>query len=236
MAKKKEKQRKEELLFQLTSAEGDKAVQLPEVVTESMRHLITRLTRENDFPARLGLISAIKGEGVTFTALALAAVLAYDTRARVCVVDLNWRSESSLPLLDEGSPGLAGVIAGEVVLNEALSPTGIPSLFLLPAGKIERSILPGIARGSALREILSELDSRFDHLILDLPAILSTSDSVPLASLAHSCCLVIRQGVTSIEDVRLGLDEIAHLKMNGVIMNKVNAATPGFLLKLISQA
>jgi Mrp family chromosome partitioning ATPase len=236
MTKKQEKTEIEELVFNLPSATGEPAFQFPEAVAESMRQLITRLSRENEFPVRLGLVSALKGEGVTYTAYALAAVLAYDTYAKVCVIDLNWRSPSKNSLAFGDKPGLAKVLSGEAELEEILIPTGIESLYIIPAGTVERSALPGVARSSALRKVLADLELRFDHLILDLPAILSTSDAVPLASLANSCCLVIHQGVTSMEDIRLGLDEIAHLKVCGVVLNRVTAATPNFLLKLISQA
>jgi Mrp family chromosome partitioning ATPase len=223
MTKKQEKTEIEELVFNLPSATGEPAFQFPEAVAESMRQLITRLSRENEFPVRLGLVSALKGEGVTYTAYALAAVLAYDTYAKVCVIDLNWRSPSKNSLAFGDNPGLAKVLSGEAELEEILIPTGIESLYIIPAGTVERSALPGVARSSALRKVLADLELRFDHLILDLPAILSTSDAV-------------HQGVTSMEDIRLGLDEIAHLKVCGVVLNRVTAATPNFLLKLISQA
>ena len=69
---------------------------------------------------------------------------------------------------------------------------------------------------------------------MDIPAILATNDAVPLASLGSACCLVIRQGVTWMEDVKLALDEIDHLSIMGVVMNKFKLNTPSFLVKLFS--
>ena len=71
--------------------------------------------------------------------------------------------------------------------------------------------------------------------MLDIPAVSATNDAVPLASLGDACCLVVHQGVTPIEKVRSTLDEIDHLTVLGVIMNKTHNYTPSFLLNLIPQ-
>ena len=90
-----------------------------------------------------------------------------------------------------------------------------------------------MARSNALKEAIYRLSDQFDHLILDVPAIRKTSDSVPLASLGNACCLVIQQGITTIEDVKLSLDEIDHLSIIGTVLNQVNITTPEKLLNLI---
>ena len=56
---------------------------------------------------------------------------------------------------------------------------------------------------------------------------------MPLASLSDACCLVIRQGVTPVEDVRLALDEIEHLTILGTVLNQAHYATPAVILKFI---
>jgi hypothetical protein len=45
--------------------------------------------------------------------------------------------------------------------------------------------------------------------------------------------MIINQGVTSIEKVRLALDEIEQLTILGVILNRVQMATPDIFLNLI---
>ena len=87
-----------------------------------------------------------------------------------------------------------------------------------------------------LKSIVTELRGRYDYVLIDVPAILSTSDAIPLASLTDSCCLVIRQGVTQIDDVRMALDDVSHLPMLGVIMNQVELKTPSFIMRMIPQS
>jgi len=47
--------------------------------------------------------------------------------------------------------------------------------------------------------------------------------------------MVIRQGVTPINKVREALDEVKHLPMAGVVLNKIQVHTPQWLLNFIPQ-
>lgn len=178
------------------------------------------------------MVSALRGEGVTYLSQALAATIAHDMKARICVVDLNWWWPSPAIMAATDNPGLAAVIAKEAKLDDVIAPTGWSNLVFIPAGDMAIEHRPVMARSQELQD-----DQQFEYpvrlLILDIPAIHSTSDAIPLASLGDACCLVVRQGITTVEDVRLGLDEIDHIPMLGVVLNRVKLATPTFVTKLI---
>lgn len=152
----------------------------------------------------------------------------------MCLVDLNWCWPSVSPLVDPSLPSLASVVAGKADLNDAIVTTSLQKLSMIPAGTLSQWDRPIVARSYVLKEILLELGRRFDHLILDIPAILSTNDAVPLASLGTACCMVIRQRATTTDEARNALDEIAHLKILGVVMNRVSYSTPSMLLKWVA--
>jgi Mrp family chromosome partitioning ATPase len=206
----------------------------PEAV-ESLRHMITRLGLQESLPTRLILTSALRQEGVTYTARALAATLANDLLSNVCLVEMNWWWPSADLAHLSTNGGLAAVVLNETTLEQALVPTGRPNLSLLPAGHMPMINRPVAARSANLKETIDELGHRFDHLILDVPAILATSDALALAALGGACCLVVRQGVTSVEKVRAALDDVQNLPMLGVVMNRVHIATPASLLKFVPQ-
>ena len=113
--------------------------------------------------------------------------------------------------------------------------TSLPNLQLLPAGELEIEQRPIMARSQGLKKLIDFLSDRYDHVLLDVPAVLATSDAIALASLAKHSCLIVRQGVTSVENVKLALDDIDHMEMMGVIMNQVKVYTPSFILKFIPQ-
>ncbi len=202
-------------------------------VVDNLRYMVTRILRNGQLPSRLSMVSALRGEGVTYLSQALAATIAHDMKARICVVDLNWWWPSPAIMAANDNPGLAAVIAKEAKLDDVIAPTGWSNLVFIPAGNMAIEHRPVMARSQELQDVINNLSTRFDFLILDIPAIHSTSDAIPLASLGDACCLVVRQGITTVEDVRLGLDEIDHIPMLGVVLNRVKLATPTFVTKLI---
>lgn len=223
--------------FTVPDASGVPVFSYPNKVIDNIRYMLARIQRDHPehapLPRRLAMVSALRGEGVTYLCHALGATAANDFPVQVCMVELNWHWPYRSPLVNPENPGMAGVLNGWAKVEDALVPTGWPNLFVLPAGRFEPNQLPVLARSEQLRKLLNQLNERFDHLILDIPAILSTSDSVPLAGLANGICLVIRHGVTMETDVRAALDEIRHLPVIGTVLNQSEYATPSALVDLL---
>lgn len=217
----------------LPMGDGTPAYNLPGEMVDSMRYMITRIGRTGNFPSRLAIVAALRQEGVTYITRALAATLAHDSGENVCIVDVNWWWPSPSDLVAAENPGLAAVVSGVSSLDDVIALSGWPNLAIVPAGAMEPQHRPVMARSNRLCEALDELGRRFDHLILDVPAIQSTSDAIPLAARADACCVVIQQGVTTLEDVSLALDEVDHIPILGVVMNRVQLSTPDLLLKYI---
>lgn len=225
-----------ELPLALPSEEGNVLLTCKPEVVDNLRRMITRIMQTEEFPAKLALISSLRGEGVTYISRAMATVMAHDLARSVCIVDLNWQFPSEPLVPTHQSYGLAAALAGQATVDEIIVRTGKPNLAWVPAGEIDMPSRPIVARSSALAEVINELSQQFDHLLFDVPAILSSSDSIALASLADASCMVIKHGVTSIENVRLALDDVNHLRILGVLMNQVNLQTPSLLLRFIPQA
>lgn len=227
-------------------------------LVNSMRHMITELACNGDLPHRIAFLSARRGEGVSYTSLAFATTLANDTNRRVCAVELNWWNPGVLGLLNPQSletskkrrakavptplpteiatrPGVAQVLEGSAALGDALIKTEHPNLHVLPAGDMPIVQRPMTARSESLRTLFETLDQQFDHLVLDIPAVLLTSDAIALASLSDACCVVIRHGVTAASSVQRALDDVRHLPMLGVVYNQVSIKTPQWIRSMITQ-
>lgn len=142
---------------------------------------------------------------------------------------------SQTALSPADTAGLAAILSRSASLDEALVPTALPNLALLPAGPIAPAYRPALARGDGLKNCIEQLSRRFDHILLDIPAILATSDAIALASLGTACCLVIRQGVTPMNSVHRALDDIKHLPMLGVVLNQAQMNLPGWVRALVPQ-
>ncbi|WP_298819651.1 CpsD/CapB family tyrosine-protein kinase [Chloroflexus sp.] len=223
-----------------------------------LRRMLTDLLVGQRLPNRIGFTSALRNEGVTCITLASAVTLAHDTGKRVCVVELNWVAPGMLANLrplatpevkskrkaaqpEEVAPplpvlpGVADVLRGQATLDETLLATNYAGLRLLPAGVAALEQRPLLARGTELRNLLDHLNTHFDYVLLDLPAVLETSDTLALAALATAYAMVVRHGVTPVTEVRRALNDLQHVPVLGVILNQAHIATPRWIHRLIPQ-
>lgn len=201
-------------------------------VAGAVRFFIARLQYNEEWgmPARLAVTSAIRGEGVTYFSRALASVLAYDTEARVGLVDFNWLP----PTDDPDRPlGLADVLERGASLDDVLRPTKNPRLTLVPPGAVALARRPALAGSADIDDLMDQLGARFDHLILDLPPVLASSETISLTQLADEYVLVVRHGVTTDRQVQQALDELRGKEAMGVILNRYRSRIPVRLRRLI---
>jgi capsular exopolysaccharide synthesis family protein len=158
-------------------------------------------------------------DGKSITAANLALTMAQELQRNVLLVDADLRGASVHALfgLDQG-PGLTEVLTGEATLDEALVHLPDHRLTLLPAGGIPQ--FPTELLGStAMRRVTDTLRSRFDRILLDLPAVMPLADVGTVAPLADGVLMVVRAGLTK----RPALDEaLAAFEENmvlGVVLN-----------------
>ena len=150
-------------------------------------------------PARSVMVtSPSPGEGKTTTASNLAVAFA-QSGARVVIVDADLRRARLADIFDiDPSPGLTGVLTGQVKVRDALVPwSGAPNLWVLPAGVLPPN--PAELVGSqAMARTLAELDGGdlADIVIVDAPPIVPVTDAVALSTQVQAVVLVVRAGRT----------------------------------------
>jgi Mrp family chromosome partitioning ATPase len=203
--------------------------QFPVPLVEALRYLVGRfqLGQEVELRTRLGVVSAVHGEGVTTISRTLAAVIANDLDLRVCWVDLSWpsprRSEAAGP---PGSDGIYEVLTGGIELTAALQWTEDPRLAILRAGRIPDAQRQALVRSPHLGTLLDLLEKRFDCVVFDLPPILAGSAGPGLARRMDSYLLVVRQGVTTTRQVRAAVEELRAVPSVGVVLNRFKTRIP----------
>ena len=208
------------LPLRVDSPSGEVILDLSPALVSIYRRWYTYLSREQPLPRRLGLVSAIRGEGLTTISMALAAVMATDLECRIALVECNWwwPGLAAAAHMDP-APGFAEWVGEKSAIEASLRSCSLPNLTFIPAGELSEGDRSRLARGNGMVEALKQLDERFDLIILDIPAILAVKEAPVLARLASDLCLVIRQGITPISEVKKALDEIEHLPLRGVILN-----------------
>ncbi|CUS31806.1 GumC family protein [Candidatus Nitrospira nitrificans] len=166
--------------------------------------------------------SSIMGEGKTTTAVNLAYVLAHDLKKSTLLIDCDFKRPMVHEYMDISvEPGISEAMLGRDILENCIHHyEGIP-LSILPCGdsKVRPASISGI---QYVKQILPELRTRYDHVILDGPPILTLADVNVLGSLADQVILVVRAGLTSLEMVRKAVKQLnVSSDEIGVVLTKV---------------
>jgi len=172
----------------------------------------------------IAVSSANSNEGKSTASINLAAVTAMSLGRKVLLVDCDLRRarvHSSLGLNPES--GIAEVLLGQASLDEAIVKVGDLNLEVLGVRQAPPNPSELLA-SSQMRELVAEVSSRYDRVILDTPATLGLPDSKIVSELCDGLVVVVRAGVTPREDLHATLDILDSQRLLGVVLNGVEAS------------
>jgi capsular exopolysaccharide synthesis family protein len=197
--------------------------------SEAFRSLRTNLQFVDaaSHPRSIVLTSSLPNEGKTTTTANLAITLAAGG-AKVCVVEGDLRRPRLLAYMGlEGAVGLTSVLIGHAALDDVLQSFGEHKVTVLGAGPIPPN--PSELLGSpAMREVLRDLERRFDYVIIDAPPVLPVTDAVVLSTVADGVVIVVGAGATKREQLSRSVAALGAVKANllGLVLNKVARKGP----------
>lgn len=160
---------------------------------------------------RIVVTSTLPGEGKTSVASNVAIALARSGQAVVLVdADLRRPQVASVFGMVVQGPGLAGVLSGRHTLAHALRVVDDGALAVLPAGGTvaNPSELLG---GLRMTQLLEDLGSEFDVVLIDTPPVLPVSDALVLAVAATGVIVVVGLGKTPRERLQRCLGSLRKL-------------------------
>jgi capsular exopolysaccharide synthesis family protein len=170
---------------------------------EAFRSLRTSvLLSASPVPRLILVTSALPSEGKTTTAVNLGATLA-SLGNRVVVVDCDMRRPACHRSTGvENHPGFVQCLTGHVDLKAAVLPVpGVDNLSVIPCGPIPPN--PAEILSSPLTaDLLRNLRTQFEYVLVDSPPLLSVADSRILATLVDAVVLVARAHATPYDVVR----------------------------------
>ena len=185
-------------------------------VTEQFRTLRTNLLALSpEIPTQvITVTSASCQEGKSTVSLNLAVVLAEEGDSRVLLIDADMRRPTlARRLALPNGPGLSDVLRGETSIDEALVQTPVPQLEVITAGT--RTANPTkLLLSPACQAMLSELRSRYHHVLVDCPPIISMTDAASLGAKTDGVLFIIKMGVTSRRVVHRALILLESAKVN----------------------
>lgn len=149
-------------------------------ISESLRTIRTNM----DFLIGSGkqsvitITSTISGEGKTFVAVNMAAIIAL-SKQKVCVVDMDMRKPKVHVAFDEenNGDGVSTLLIGKAKLEDCIRDTRIKALRYITAGPIPPNPSELILNGK-YEKLLKDLRKNFDTIILDTPPIGLVTDAV----------------------------------------------------------
>ena len=198
---------------------------------EAFRVLRTNvLSLGSEKPPRTLLITSIEpGAGKTTVLANLAVALAQSGR-KVIAVDSDFRR----PCLDKvfGVPdefGLSNVIFERGKFGSGLRETKVPGVRVLTSGPLPPN--PAEVLGlSQTRDLITELATGADIVLLDSPPLLGFTDAVVLASMVDGVVLVVARGRVSGGQIQKAVAQLVKVgaKHLGFIFNKAEGGEESY--------
>ncbi|WP_348823542.1 exopolysaccharide transport family protein [Flavobacterium aestuarii] len=168
----------------------------------------------------LMITSSVSGEGKTFCSINIATVFALSEK-RTVIVGMDLRKPK---LFDEfslvNSVGVVNYLIKDKKLDEIINHTSVPYLDVILSGPIPPNPSELIL-SDAMKELMDELKTKYDYIILDTPPVGLVSDSLELVQYSDVNLYIVRQNFTKKEMItllnnRIGREE---LKNTSIILN-----------------
>ncbi|MCF2529269.1 polysaccharide biosynthesis tyrosine autokinase [Yinghuangia sp. KLBMP8922] len=163
--------------------------------------------------------SSLPGEGKTNTAANLALSLAQAGHT-TCLIDADLRNPcvaKTFGLVQ--SAGLTSVLIGAATVSDVLQWAGDDTLAVLTSGPIPPNPAEILA-SQRMSQVLRDVATAFDVVIVDTAPLLPVADTLGLAPLTDAAILVVRAGKTPADQVRAAADGLravgAHI-LGGVL-------------------
>ncbi len=183
-----------------------------------------------DKPFRTLLVtSANPQEGKSSTVINLGITMA-QSGSRVLLVDTDMRRPRLHKAFKVSNEvGISSVVVGERTLDDAIKSTEVPNLFVLPCGPIPPNPSE-MLHTRAFRELLEQVQGKFDKVVLDSPPVGVVADAAVLASGADASLLVLKAARTPREMARKAVRALSDVnaKLLGAILNDVDLENPKY--------
>lgn len=200
-------------------------------VTEAIRHTETAimLLVPARPPAAIMITSPNPSEGKTVVSSNLGQSFALHGRPTL-IIDCDLRKPRIHEIFGlDHHPGLTDYLTGNATLEEILRPTTIPNLTVITSGS--RSASPGnLLNSEIFKDLLTQMQQQFRHLIIDTPPILGFSDARIISALVDGVILVTKHHVTPKSAAKMAeqLLRQIHAPIMGAVLNCLDTSRPGY--------
>ncbi len=167
------------------------------------------------------VISSAEPHAGKSTSAANLSIVMAQTNFKILLIDADMRN----PSLDRvfrvsRADGLSKVLGGMQTLKEAVVKEIAPNLDLLPAGPIPPNPQELLC-SDTMKALLREAEGIYDYIFIDTPPINLVADALMLTEDIVGVVLVVREGQTTYEDLRVAQESVENENINGRILGLV---------------
>jgi succinoglycan biosynthesis transport protein ExoP len=168
----------------------------------------------------LMITSSVSGEGKTFCSINIATVFALSEKKTV-IVGLDLRKPK---LFEEfnltNTLGVVNYLIKQKSLDDIVNSTSIPFLDVILSGPVPPNPSE-LIMGDGMKELIDELKTKYDYIILDTPPVGLVADSLELAQYCDVTLYIVRQNFTKKEMITLLNNRVNRGELNNtsVILN-----------------
>jgi capsular exopolysaccharide synthesis family protein len=171
------------------------------------------------------------GEGKSMSAANLAAALAQGGR-RVILVDGDLHRPRQHRVFGlRNNTGVTTALITEVAgnLDDILQDSGVPGLRVLTSGPLPPNAAE-LLGSTRMRELLADLRTRADIIVVDSPPVTALSDAAVLATQTDGVLLVLDAGKTGRELAKRAVEALGRVnaRVIGVLLNRMPARGAGY--------
>lgn len=167
--------------------------------------------------------------GKSFVSGNLAAVIA-QAGQRVLLIDMDLRKGYMHKMFEVGPEnGASDVLIGRVQLKDAIKPTKISELFILPRGAIPPNPSE-LLMSKGLTELLQVVSGDYDLVIVDTPPIMAVTDAAIIGRQCGVTMLVTRFGLNPVKELEVTKQRFEQngITVKGVVLNAVERKASGY--------
>jgi polysaccharide biosynthesis transport protein len=194
------------------------------VLSESYRSLRLAVEKKLDGGKTLVVTSFAPAEGKTTSAINLALCWAWTDR-KVLLIDGDFRRATlRKSFKDAPVEGLIDYLKDkDANIDQYLVKDVCKNLTYLPAGHSEEFVTE-ILEGKRMRDVLAELEEKFDVIIIDSAPAMRVVDTLRLSDMSAGTLVVARSGRSKPETVAQVLKRLPEDKVIGFMVNDFRAA------------
>ena len=193
--------------------------------------LRARIEANTSLGTMIGLTSCGTKCGVTTLATNLAIRAANNHMGPVLLIDANMSAPRLHRIFrQDAKAGLADLLTGTSTPEEAIRPTSVEELDLLPVGSKE-AVRGGRVVPENYGDIASWIRDRYRTVFVDLPSIETMRHSLFLARLLDTTIVAVRSEATSKANVESAVQRMKEdgVNVGGMVLTRRRVYTPGWL-------